>query len=78
MPADRVIQTIRAAGGDIVRRIRLFDVYRGEQAGAGMKSLAFSLAYQAPDRTLSSVEAAEIRDRIIAALEGDLGGKVRR
>ncbi len=78
MPADRVIQTIRTAGGDIVRRIRLFDIYRGEQAGAGMKSLAFSLAYQAPDRTLSSVEAAEIRGRIITALEGDLGGKVRR
>ncbi|MBN2083884.1 MAG: phenylalanine--tRNA ligase subunit beta [Anaerolineales bacterium] len=78
MPAERVIQTIRTAGGDIVRRVRLFDVYRGEQAGAGMKSLAFSLAYQAPDRTLSSAEAAEIRTRIINALEKDLGGKVRR
>jgi phenylalanyl-tRNA synthetase beta chain len=77
-PADRVIQTIRAAGGEILKNIRLFDVYRGEQAGAGMKSLAFSLAYQAPDRTLSSTEAAEIRSRIIGALEGDLGGKVRR
>ncbi len=78
IPADKVIQTIRAAGGEILKRIRLFDVYRGEQAGAGMKSLAFSLAYQAPDRTLSSAEAAEIRSRIIGALEGDLGGKVRR
>jgi len=78
MPAERVIQTIRSAGGEIVRRIRLFDVYRGEQAGAGMKSLAFSLAFLAPDRTLASTEAAEIRSRIIAALEKDLGGKVRR
>ncbi len=78
VPADKVIQILRAAGGEILKRIRLFDVYRGEQAGAGMKSLAFSLSYQAPDRTLSSAEAAEIRSRIIAALEGDLGGKVRR
>jgi phenylalanyl-tRNA synthetase beta chain len=78
VPADQVIRTIRAAGGEILKRIRLFDVYRGEQAGAGMKSLAFSLSYQAPDRTLASSEAAEIRSRIIAALEGDLGGKVRR
>jgi len=78
MSADRVIQTIRAAGGEILKRVRLFDVYRGEQAGAGMKSLALSLAYQAPDRTLSSAEATEIRGRIIHALEADLGGKVRR
>ncbi|MBN1440845.1 MAG: phenylalanine--tRNA ligase subunit beta [Anaerolineales bacterium] len=78
MPARRVIQTIRSAGGGLLKRIRLFDVYRGEQAGAGMKSLAFSLAYQSSDKTLSNAEAAELRGRIIEALEGDLGGKVRR
>jgi phenylalanyl-tRNA synthetase beta chain len=78
MPADRVIQTARSAGGELLKRVRLFDVYRGEQAGAGMKSLAFSLMYQASDRTLSSAEAAEIRSRVIRALETDIGGKVRR
>jgi phenylalanyl-tRNA synthetase beta chain len=78
VPAERVIETIRSAGGGILKRVRLFDVYRGEQVGAGMKSLALSLTYQAPDRTLSSAEATEIRGRIIQALEGDLGGKVRR
>jgi phenylalanyl-tRNA synthetase beta chain len=78
LSVDRVVETIRGAGGEILTRVRLFDVYRGEQAGAGMKSMAFSLAYQAPDRTLSSNEAAEIRGRIIQALEKDLGGKVRR
>jgi phenylalanyl-tRNA synthetase beta chain len=78
MPAERVIETIRSTGGKIVKRVRFFDVYRGEQAGAGMKSLALSLTYQADDRTLSSAEAAEIRGRIIHALEADLGGKVRR
>jgi phenylalanyl-tRNA synthetase beta chain len=78
MPAERVIRAVRQAGGAIVKRIRLFDVYRGEQAGAGCKSLAFSLTYQASDRTLSSTEAAEIRGRIIRALETELGGKVRR
>jgi phenylalanyl-tRNA synthetase beta chain len=77
-PVQRVIETIRTAGGGLLRRIRLFDVYRGEQVGAGMKSLAFSLTYQAPDKTLANTEATEIRGRIIQALEGALGGKVRR
>jgi phenylalanyl-tRNA synthetase beta chain len=78
LTAEKVIAAIRSAGGPLLQRIRLFDVYRGEQAGAGNKSLAFSLTYQAPDKTLSSAEAADIRNRIIRALEGDLGGKVRR
>jgi phenylalanyl-tRNA synthetase beta chain len=78
MPAERVMGAVRSAGGEIVTKIRLFDVYRGEQIGAGKKSLALSLTYQAPDRTLSNAEAAEIRGRIIQALETDLEGKVRR
>jgi phenylalanyl-tRNA synthetase beta chain len=77
-PAEQVVQVIRTSGGDIVQSVGLFDVYRGEQVGAGKKSLAFSLTYQAPDRTLGSAEAEEIRTRIIRALEGELGGKVRR
>jgi len=78
VPVEHVIQKIRSSGGEIVQFVQLFDVYRGEQAGAGNKSLAFALTYQAPDRTLGSTEAEEIRTRIIRALEGDLGGKVRR
>ena len=78
VPVERVIRTIRSSGGAIVQSVELFDVYRGEQAGTGNKSLAFALAYQAPDRTLESTEAEAIRTRIIRALEGELGGKVRR
>jgi phenylalanyl-tRNA synthetase beta chain len=78
LPAERTIAAIRSAGGPLLKQIRLFDVYRGEQAGAGMKSLAFSLTYQSPEKTLSSSEATEIRNRIIRALEENLGGKVRR
>ncbi len=78
VPVERVIRKIRSSGGEIVQSVQLFDVYRGEQAGAGNKSLAFALTYQAADRTLGSTEAEEIRMRIIRALEGELGGKVRR
>jgi phenylalanyl-tRNA synthetase beta chain len=57
--------------------VRLFDVYRGEQIEAGKKSLAYSLAYQAPDRTLTDKEAAKIRGRIIRRLEQELGAQLR-
>ena len=57
--------------------MRLFDIYRGEQIGAGKKSMAYSLTYQAPDRTLTDAEAAKVRQRIVQALEKELGAKLR-
>ena len=45
--------------------MRLFDIYRGEQIGAGKKSLAYRLTYQAPDKTMTDAEAAAIRNKIV-------------
>jgi phenylalanyl-tRNA synthetase beta chain len=77
LPAEQVEAVIRKAGGKIVTDLRLFDVYRGEQAGSGKKSLAYSLTYQATDRTLTDKEAAKVRQQIISRLDQELGAKLR-
>ncbi len=75
--ADSVEATIRESGGDLLAGARLFDVYRGDQIGEGKKSLAYALTFQAPDRTLTDKEADKQRERIVRALEGKLGAKLR-
>jgi phenylalanyl-tRNA synthetase beta chain len=77
LPADRVEAVIRLGGGKMVKNVRLFDVYTGAQVGLGKKSLAYSLTYQADDRTLTDKDAAQIRQRIIRRLEQDLGATIR-
>jgi phenylalanyl-tRNA synthetase beta chain len=77
IPARQVENAIRQAGGQTVTAVRLFDVYRGGQIGAGKKSLAYSLTYQSPDRTLTDKEVSKIRDHIIRQLEEELGAKLR-
>ena len=77
LPAAKVEETIWSAGGRLLAEVRLFDVFHGGQIGAGKKSLAYSLTYQAPDRTLTDAEAAQTRGRIIRRLEQDLGAKLR-
>ena len=77
VPAARVEDMIREAGGDALVNVRLFDLYRGEQIGAGKKSLAYSLTYQAADRTLTDSEAAGIRTRVVKRLEKELGAVLR-
>jgi phenylalanyl-tRNA synthetase beta chain len=76
--AADVEQTIRRAGGDLLGGLTLFDVYRGEQIGAGKKSLAYSLTYQAEDRTMSEKDVEKLRNKIIRAVEGQLGATVRK
>jgi phenylalanyl-tRNA synthetase beta chain len=75
--ADALEAAIRRAGGDLLVDVVLFDVYRGAQVGAGKKSLAYSLTFQAMDRTLTNEQAAKQRDRIVAALEREYGAQIR-
>jgi phenylalanyl-tRNA synthetase beta chain len=77
--AAQVEATIWNAGGPlrVLRDVRLFDLYRGEQVGAGRKSLAYRLVYQADDRTLTDDDATKIRAKIIKALERELSATLR-
>lgn len=74
--AARVESLIRQTGGRTVTNVRLFDVYRGDQVGAGKKSLAYNLTYQS-DKTMTDAEAAAIRTKIVKRLEYELKAKLR-
>ncbi len=72
VPAAQIEALIRQTGGKLLKEARLFDIFRGEQIGAGKKSLAYSLTYQAPDRTLADTDAASLRQKIVRRLEQEL------
>ena len=64
--AADVEAALRDGAGPLLESIHLFDVYTGEQAGEGRKSLAYALRFRAPDRTLAEGEAAAARDAAVA------------
>ena len=78
LPAERVVHLIRQTGGKVIADVRLFDIYRNEKVGAGKKSLAYRITYQAADKTLSDRDVAGIRTRIIRRLEQELGATLRQ
>jgi phenylalanyl-tRNA synthetase beta chain len=77
VPAARVLELARAAGGELLADVRVFDVYTGPQVGDGRRSLALALTFRAPDRTLTDEDVDPLRDAIVAALAGELGGELR-
>ena len=77
IPAEQVEAVIRKAAGKILTDLHLFDLYRGDQIGAGKKSLAYNLTYQTSDRTLKDEDVLKIRQRIIRELEQVLAARLR-
>jgi phenylalanyl-tRNA synthetase beta chain len=75
--AAAVEAVIRKTGGKLLRKVTLFDVYRGSSIGDGEKSLAYSLVYQAEDRTLKDDEVASVHKKIVKMCERELGAKLR-
>jgi phenylalanyl-tRNA synthetase beta chain len=75
---ERALADGAAAVGDVLlESVRLFDVYTGDQAGAGRKSLAYTLRFRAPDRTLTAEEASAARAAAVAEAARRTGAVLR-
>lgn len=77
VPAADVESAIREAGGENLRSVVLFDLYRGRPLADDERSLAFRLRFEAPDRTLTEVEVEEAIATISGALGHRVGGRIR-
>ena len=68
---------ITAAGGKLLRSVRLFDIYRGANIGEGKKSLAFALELRADDRTLTDADSEGVITKVLNALREQCGAVLR-
>jgi phenylalanyl-tRNA synthetase beta chain len=75
--AKTVEEVIRNSGGFLLKDVELFDLYEGEQIGAGKKSLAYHLTFQAPDKTLTDKVVQKSRNKIISQLKHRLDAQLR-
>ena len=64
-------------GKDLVEKIELFDIYRGDQVPEGKKSIAFSILYRSHEKTLTDNEVNQIQELIVSDLENSLDGILR-
>ncbi len=73
---DSAFETIKSSV-PLLKQFHLFDLYTGEQVGVGRKSLAYSLLYQAEDRTLTDQEVNTVHREVVEQLRQSLGAEVR-
>jgi phenylalanyl-tRNA synthetase beta chain len=77
LAAADLAATLRAAGGDTLRQIALFDIYRGAPLAAGEKSLAWRVVFAADERALTDEEVDADVARLISAVASAHGARLR-
>ncbi len=70
-------KVIVEAGGALLKEVHVFDLYEGERMEQGKKSIAFSLKYFDPERTLTDEDVTKAHDKVLAAVSEKAGAVLR-
>ena len=77
MPSGDIMNQIKRSGGRLLTDIDVFDVYTGENVGENEKSIAYSLTFSDPTRTLQEEEVTQVFNKIISEVENKCTAKLR-
>jgi phenylalanyl-tRNA synthetase beta chain len=81
MPKELAVQEIEAemrkVGGELLKDVRVFDVYEGTGMQPGQRSVAFRLLFQSKDATLEDAQINAVRDSIVKAASEKFGISLR-
>jgi len=72
-----IVECIEALPEPLRESITFLNIYRGKQIQPGRKSVALTLRYRSPDRTLTNEEVNEAQERLIKHIERELNAKLR-
>ena len=75
--AGSMMDVIRKTAQKTLEDVKLFDIYRGDKLGRGVKSVAYSITLRAADRTLTDEEINATMDKVLKALNAQFGAELR-
>ena len=78
IPSEAIKNRILELGGELLQTVEIFDVYQGQPVAEGYKSVAFSLRYQSPERTLKDEEVISLNSNILATVQKEFGAQWRK
>lgn len=77
VPAGALKAAAAQSGGNLLRSVEIFDIFTGNQVGAGKKSVALNLVFQSNDRTLTDKDTQKAFDKILRRLQNDFQAALR-
>ena len=77
LAAEQLVKAVKDAGGALLKAVNIFDVYCGKPLPEDKKSVALSLLFQSPERTLTDKDTQKALERIVAAVAKQCGAELR-
>lgn len=78
IPAEDIKKRIMELGGELLKNVEIFDVYKGQPVPPGHKSLAFAMRYQSAERTLTDEEVNDLNSHILKGIQQEFGAQWRK
>ena len=75
--SHQIESVVKETAGSLLESVKMFDIYKGKQIEEGYKSVAYALVFRADERTLVDDEVNKIFNKVLKALEDDLGAQLR-
>ena len=75
--AQDLIDSISSVDKSLVKDVKVFDVYEGDNIPENQKSIAISVTIQSSERTLNENDLEKINNLIIKTVEDKTGAKIR-
>ena len=77
VPAGDIQTSASKAGGKILQNVEIFDIFTGNQVAPGKKSVALSLTFQSPERTLTDQDTEKVWKKILKTLQHSYNAELR-
>jgi phenylalanyl-tRNA synthetase beta chain len=74
---DAVLQVVRQTKPANLETVELFDIFRGKNVPAGLKSMAYAFTYRSPERTLTDHEVNAAHEKLLEQLKQKLQATIR-
>ena len=75
--SGEIINLVKEVDKELIKNVRIFDVYQGDNIESGKKSIAFNVTLEPKDKTLSDNEIEEVSKKIISKVEKTTGATLR-
>ena len=75
--SGEIINLVKKVNKELIKDVRIFDVYQGDNIESGKKSIAFNVTLEPKDKTLSEHEIEQVSKKIISTVEKNTGATLR-
>jgi phenylalanyl-tRNA synthetase beta chain len=75
--SGEIINLVKIIDKELIKSVKIFDIYQGENIESGKKSIAFNVTFQPKDKTLSENDIEQISEKIISTVQSTTGATLR-